>query len=91
MSRKSVPFSAPAKPAGAARPPPDIVIDAHVDDWVSDRHARGEKGPAAAAPSLTLDLAAERGLVEVLALSLIAPFALGWFWLMRALGGRVRL
>ncbi len=89
MSRKSVPFSASAKPAGAARPPPDIVIDARADDWVSDRHARGDESRRAAS-CLTLDLAAERGLMEVFALSLIAPIALGWFWLLRAMMGRVR-
>ena len=90
MSRKSVPFSMSAKPAKPGRPPPDIVIDAHSDDWVSDRHAGGEERPAGAAPGLTLDLAAERGLTEVFALSLLAPVALGWFWLMHAMAGRVR-
>jgi hypothetical protein len=91
VSRKSIPFSfsMPARPADANRPAPDVAIDAHSDDWVSDRHARGEAKPAMA-PSLMLDLAAERGLTEVFALSLIAPFALGWFWLMNAMAGRAR-
>ncbi len=90
MTKKSVPFSVSAQPAAGRRPSPDIVIDARSDDWVSDRHARGEKAPAGAAPSLTLDLAAERGLMEVFALSLITPVALGWFWLLHATAGRVR-
>ena len=86
MSRKSVPFS--AKPASAKHPAPNIAIDAHSDDWVSDRHARPDKTDG---PSLLLDLAAERGLTEVFTLSLIAPFALGWFWLVNAMAGRARL
>jgi hypothetical protein len=88
VSRKTVSFSVPAKGAGARRSP-DVVIEAHSDDWVSDRHARGEERPRVAA-SLVLDLAAERGLVEVFALSLLAPFALGFFWLVNAITGRVR-
>jgi hypothetical protein len=88
VSRKTVSFSVPARGAGSRRAP-NVVIEAHSDDWVSDRHDRGEDKPAAA-PSLILDLAAERGLVEVFALSLLAPFALGFFWLVNAITGRVR-
>jgi hypothetical protein len=67
------------------------VIDAGSDEWVSDRHARAEDRPAkAAGPSLILDLAAERSLMEVFALSMLAPFALGFFWLVNAMTGRVR-
>ena len=40
---------------------------------------------------LTLDLAADRSLAEVIALSMFAPIALGWFWLLNAMSGRVRL
>jgi len=90
VTRKSVPFPVAAKPASAKRPARDVVIDAHSDDWVSDRHERGRDKPGIA-PGLTLDLAAERGLAEVLALSFFAPFALGWFWLMNAMSGRVRI
>ena len=89
MSKKTVPFSVPAKSAGARSPASDVVIDAHSDDWVSDRNDRGKDGPAVA-PSLVLDLAAERSLTDVFALSVLAPFALGWFWLMHAMAGRVR-
>jgi len=98
VSKKTVPFSVPAKrpasrePAGAARRARGVVIDAGSDDWVSDRHAQAEDRPAkAAGPSLILDLAAERGLMEVVALSMLAPFALGFFWLVNAMTGRWRL
>ena len=77
-----------AKAAGASRPAPDKVIDAHSEDWVSDRHAPGDQPSI---PTLILDLAAERSLMEVLLLSFAAPFALGWFWLAHAMAGRVRL
>jgi len=59
VSRKTVSFSVPAKGAGSRRSP-DVVIEAHSDDWVSDRHNRGGEARARpAAPSLILDLAAE--------------------------------
>jgi hypothetical protein len=68
------------------------VIDAHSDEWVSDRHDGTSETPKhAAAASLVLDLAAERSLSEVFALSMLTPFALGWFWLMNAMSGRVRI
>ena len=90
MSKKTVSFSVPAKSA-AARPAAEAVIEVHSDDWVSDRHPRGdERQTKAVAPDLSLDLAAERGLMEVVALSLLAPFALGFFWLVRAITGQVR-
>jgi len=90
VSRKTVSFSVPAKGAGSRRSP-DVVIEAHSDDWVSDRHNRGGEARARpAAPSLILDLAAERGLMEVFALSMLAPLALGFFWLVNAMTGRVR-
>jgi hypothetical protein len=40
---------------------------------------------------LKLDLAAERSLTEVIALGMIAPLALGWFWLMNAMSGRASI
>ncbi len=87
MSRKSVPFPAPAGASGeaAARRIAPGVIDAHSDEWVSDRNS-GAKPPA----GFVLDLSAERSLTEVLALSALAPFALGWFWFLNAMSGRVR-
>ena len=91
MSKKSVPFSVPAKPASARRLGPDVVIEAHSDDWVSDRHAGGDRPTHPPGPGLILDLAAERGLMEVVALAMLAPVALGFFWLVNVMGGRVRL
>ena len=98
MSRKTIAFSMPATArgeaagAGARRPAPDLMIEAGSDDWVSDRNVRAEETSArAAGPSLILDLAAERSLIEVMALSCLAPFALGWFWLVNAMAGRMRL
>ncbi len=90
MSRKSVPFSMSARPA-SKQAAPDVLIDAHSDEWVSDRHVRGEAPSAGTTPGMSIDLAAERGLMEVFALSLLAPLALGWFWMMHATSGRVRL
>ncbi len=99
MSRKTVPFSVPAKApvsreaagAGPKRRARDAVIEAHPDDWVSDRHNHaGQAKKRPAAPSLILDLAAERSLIEVFALSVLAPVALGFFWLVNAMTGRVR-
>ena len=90
MSKKSVPFSVPAKPASAKLPAADILIDAHSDDWVNDRNGGTDRPAETTAPSLVLDLSAERSLMEVVALSMLAPFALGWFWLMHAMAGRVR-
>jgi hypothetical protein len=46
--------------------------------------------PAAAPARVVLDLSAERTLIEVLSLSFLVPFALGWFWLVNALAGRPR-
>ena len=95
MSRKTIAFSMPAaarEPAGAGGRAPDIVIDAGSDDWVSDRNIRAEEPRTpAAGPSLILDLAADRSLMEVMALSFFAPFALGWFWWVKALTGRMRV
>ena len=91
MSRKSVPFSVPG---GATRPGDDRrrgpgVINAQSDEWVSDRNNGGKDGPRSG-PSLVLDLAADRTLSEVFALSMLAPFALGWVWLLNAMQGRAR-
>jgi hypothetical protein len=87
--RKTVPFSVPAKSNPTEG---DITIEAGSDAWVSERGGHGgEASTHRAAASLILDLAAERGLIEVVALSILAPFALGFFWLMNAAAGRVRL
>jgi hypothetical protein len=94
VSRKTVSFSMPAPGASGKqeRRAPTTAIDAHSDDWVSDRHgAADDSRPRLAPTGLILDLAAERGLMEVFALSMIAPFALGFFWLINAMTGRVRI
>ena len=41
-------------------------------------------------PSFVVDLAAERSLTEVIGLCILAPLALGWFWLMNVMAGRAR-
>ena len=88
MSRKSVPFTvpegrrAPMRPGGRPK-----VIEAHSDEWVSDRN---DGDPPVGRPDLLVDLAADRSLTEIFALSLLAPLALSWFWLMHAMAGRVR-
>ncbi len=52
--------------------------------------ARGSGSWAAAPARVVLDLSAERTLIEVLSLSFLVPFALGWFWVVNALAGRLR-
>ena len=97
MSRKSVPFTVPAgaaQGAGGARRRPE-TIDARSDEWVSDRNTgawdSGSKDRAGDAPrDAILDLAAERSLIEIMALSLLTPIALYWFWLAHAMSGRAR-
>ena len=87
MSRKTVSFAVPAKvsrarePAGRRAP----------EDWVRNMDFGGVD-PMAISRSerFVVDLAAERTLFEVFTLSMLAPVALGWFWLMNAMAGRVR-
>ncbi len=90
MSRKSVPVAAPAdavrRGSAGARSSPR-VIDAGLDEWVSDRNDGTKVSPS---PFL-IDLAAERSLVEVAMLGALAPLALGWFWWLNAISGRVRI
>jgi hypothetical protein len=61
---------------------------AEPDQWVRRRDLNGSSSahlPSAATPvgkiGLAIDLAVERDLGEVVALSLIVPPMLGWFWL----------
>jgi len=56
---------------------------------VSDRNSGAQD--AAPGPGLVFDLAAERSLIEIAALGVMIPFALGWFWLTNAMSGRMRL
>jgi hypothetical protein len=105
VSKKTIAFTMPApaprareggsvgaEPASAA--PPRSAVPTRSDDWVRDRES-GPEAPArpdyAAAPArVVLDLSAERTLIEVLSLSFLVPFALGWFWVVNALAGRLR-
>ena len=45
----------------------------------------------AAGASVTINLAAERNLMEAMTLSFMIPFALGWFWFAHAMARRQRL
>ena len=103
MSRKTVSFAMPAS-APRARKPASLALaaasaspataSARPDDWVRDRDLAAGHSPAGdalAPPRVFLDLAAERTLAEVLSLSFLVPFALGWFWWINALAGRARL
>lgn len=65
--------------ADAATPQP---VDSPSDQWVRRRQAPAMTPPPPAAPGgLLIDLAAERDVLEVAALSFLLPSALGWFWL----------
>lgn len=93
MSRKSVPFP-PSGPARAETPagrvPSTAMIDARTDEWVSDRNADGRAAPDGPGARFVLDLTADRGLAEIMAISFMTPIALGGFWLLRAMAGRAR-
>ena len=94
MSKKSVPFSVPngvpQTTEARGRQSPQVT-DSHFDEWVSDRNS-GEPRQTGGRDGmgLTFDLAADRSLTEVIALSVFTPIALGWFWLKNAIRGRVR-
>ena len=106
MSKKTVPFSMPAAPrarqpeplALEAPSPPraaaGVFAGARPDDWVRDRDLAANPRPlddALAPARVLLDVAAERSLMEVFALSFLVPFALGWFWFANAWAGRGRI
>lgn len=54
------------------------------DQWVRRRDAGAASAPGAAR-SVTIDLAAERDLLQAAALAFLVPPALGWFWLSNAM------
>jgi hypothetical protein len=107
VSKKTVPFSMPAsaprsRKSGSvaldepSRPPvePSDFAGARPDDWVRDRDFVAgplPKDDALAPTRVLLDLAAERTLAEVLSLSFLLPFALGWFWWVSVWAGRGRI
>jgi hypothetical protein len=91
LAGESAPFAASDEPGVG-----DAGIDKESDKWVRDRDVRLEVDPAPAPPSAresraTIDLAAERNLMEVVSLSFLLPFALGWFWFVNAMNRRIRL
>ena len=69
------------------------------DEWVRDSAPSSEPAPIPAplAPALpvganmTIDLSAERSLMEAMTLSFTLPFALGWFWFAHATAESKRL
>lgn len=103
MSKKTVSFTMPAS-APRSRKPEPLALEVpsapygsaggRPDDWVRDRDLAAPpwfSDDALAPPRILLDVAAERSLIEVLSLSFLMPFALGWFWWINALAGRARL
>ena len=107
MSKKTVPFSMPASAPRSRKQEPVALDEpsrprvgvsdsaaARPDDWVRDRDFAAGPAPldnALAPPRVLLDLSAERTLAEVLSLSFLVPFALGWFWFVNAWVGRARI
>jgi len=96
VSKKTIAFAMPAAAARAREAEsvgkerasagaPRSSVPARSDDWVRNRES-GHEAPA----RVVLDLSAERTLIEVLSLSFLVPFALGWFWVVNALAGRLR-
>ena len=80
----------------------DAGPDAKTEEWVRDTapHDGGAAWPApepasiralAIGASVTINLAADRTLMEVMTLSVVAPFALGWFWWANAIARRQRI
>ena len=105
MSKKTVSFAVPAKSArpreagaveGPAEGPISTSANAGSDAWVREQDDPTEEPFRLSsafefgAPTFVIDLAAERSLTEVIGLSILAPFALGWFWLLNAIAGRPR-
>ena len=80
----------------------DEGTNSKTDEWVRDRplHDAGGRSPVPEPPpsrafavgaGVTINLAAERNLMEAMTLSFMVPFALGWFWFAHAMARRQRL
>ena len=75
----------------------DAGSELRSDEWVRDSAQTSEPSPIPDPPALavgagmTIDLSAERSLVEAMTLSVTLPFALGWFWFAHAAAGSQRL
>ncbi len=74
----------------------NVGSESRTDEWVRDRASRDDAEPPplrafAVGASVTINLAAERDLIEAMTLSFMVPFALGWFWFAHATARRQRL
>ncbi len=96
VTGESVPFTADERSLRDAGP------DSKTDEWVRNRPFLDAAGLSpvpdppplptfAVGASVTINLAAERSLMEAIALSWMTPFALGWFWYVNATAKRRRL
>jgi hypothetical protein len=95
LTGERVPFAA-AEPSLR-----DAGTDSRTDEWVRDPPSRDAPGPSLLPDppplreliggSVTINLAAERNLMEAMTLSFTIPFALGWFWFAHAMARRQRL
>jgi hypothetical protein len=93
VTGESVPFAAEEQNLR------DAESDLRSDEWVRDnaRDADPSRIPdppsraLAVGASMTIDLSAERSLMEAMTLSVTLPFALGWFWWANAIARRERM
>jgi hypothetical protein len=93
LTGESVPFAADEQDFR------DAGSDLRSDEWVRDSARDAEPSPIPDPPSralavgasMTIDLSAERSLVEAMTLSVTLPFALGWFWWANAIARRQRM
>jgi hypothetical protein len=93
VTGESVPFSADERSLR------DLGSDRRSDEWVRDSALNAEPSRMPDPPSrvlavgasMTIDLSAERSLIEAMTLSVTLPFALGWFWWANAVARRQRL
>jgi hypothetical protein len=77
----------------------DPGSDRKSDEWVRDSALDAEPSRIPDPPSralafgasVTVDLSAERSLMEAMTLSVMTPFALGWFWWANAIARRQRM
>jgi hypothetical protein len=93
VTGESVPFSADERSLR------DLGSDRRSDEWVRDSALGAEPSripdppsrALAVGASMAIDLSAERSLMEAMTLSVMTPFALGWFWWANAIARRQRM
>jgi hypothetical protein len=93
LTSESIPFAA------AEASLRDAGSGSMTDEWVRDLTSRDRAAPAFPEPTatrafavgVTIDLAAERNLMEAMTLGFMIPVALGWFWFAHAMARRPRL